>query len=45
MNALTVGTRSIALDKDGYLLDLADWSPQVASALAAVEGIELSPEH
>lgn len=45
MNTLTVGTHSIALDKDGYLLDLADWSPQVASALAAVEGIELSPEH
>jgi len=45
MNALTVGTRSIALDKDGYLLNLADWSPEVASALAAAEAIELSPEH
>ncbi|WP_347901009.1 TusE/DsrC/DsvC family sulfur relay protein [Pseudomonas purpurea] len=45
MNALTVGARHIGLDKDGYLLDLDDWSPDVASALAAAEDLELSPEH
>lgn len=45
MNTLTVGTRQIALDKDGYLLDLADWSAQVADALAATEDLQLSAEH
>ena len=45
MNTLTVGTRQIALDKDGYLLDLADWSAQVADALAATEELQLSAEH
>lgn len=45
MNTLTLDGREIRLDKDGYLLDLADWSEQVANALAAREEIELSPEH
>ncbi|MBC3374954.1 TusE/DsrC/DsvC family sulfur relay protein [Pseudomonas sp. SWRI92] len=45
MNALTVGARTLALDKDGYLADRCDWSADVATALAAAEGIELSPEH
>ncbi|MNN49791.1 Sulfurtransferase TusE [compost metagenome] len=45
MNVLTVGARAIELDKDGFLVDLSDWSADVASALAAAEDIELSPEH
>jgi len=45
MNTLTVGTRQIALDKDGYLLDLTDWSAPVADALAATEELQLSAEH
>jgi tRNA 2-thiouridine synthesizing protein E len=45
MNALTVGAHAIELDKDGFLVDLSDWSDEVAAALAAAEGIELSPEH
>ena len=45
MNALTVGARAIELDKDGFLVELSDWSADVASALAAAEDIELSPEH
>ncbi|MBC3361674.1 TusE/DsrC/DsvC family sulfur relay protein [Pseudomonas sp. SWRI154] len=45
MNALTVGERTLALDKDGYLADRRDWSADVATALAAAEGIELGPEH
>lgn len=43
MNALNVGERAIALDKDGYLADRDDWSVEVATALAAAEDIELSP--
>ncbi|RON08689.1 sulfurtransferase TusE [Pseudomonas brassicacearum] len=45
MNSLTVGARRIDLDKDGYLVDLGDWSTEVAAALAATEELELSPEH
>ncbi|HEX4549415.1 TusE/DsrC/DsvC family sulfur relay protein [Pseudomonas sp.] len=45
MNSLTIGGRAIALDKDGFLVDLDDWSHDVASALAAAEEIELTAEH
>ncbi|WP_065616034.1 TusE/DsrC/DsvC family sulfur relay protein [Pseudomonas moraviensis] len=45
MNSMNVGARAIELDKDGFLVDLSDWSAEVASALAAAEDIELTPEH
>ncbi|MVW75887.1 TusE/DsrC/DsvC family sulfur relay protein [Pseudomonas xionganensis] len=45
MNHLTVHDQTVALDKDGYLLNLADWSETVAESLAQREGIELSAEH
>jgi tRNA 2-thiouridine synthesizing protein E len=45
MSTLTVGERTLELDKDGYLADLNDWSTEVASALAAAEALELTPEH
>ena len=34
-----------ALDADGYLLELAHWSPDVARALAHARGIELEDAH
>ncbi|MBV4457803.1 TusE/DsrC/DsvC family sulfur relay protein [Pseudomonas sp. COR58] len=45
MKTLTVGARAIELDKDGFLVDLGDWSAEVAAALAAAEDIELTPDH
>ncbi|MBF7731443.1 TusE/DsrC/DsvC family sulfur relay protein [Pseudomonas sp. N040] len=45
MNALIAAGKTVALDKDGYLLDLQDWSPAVANALAARESMELSEAH
>ncbi|MBC2656545.1 TusE/DsrC/DsvC family sulfur relay protein [Pseudomonas sp. MSSRFD41] len=45
MSTLTLGGRAIELDKDGYLVDLADWSAEVALALAATEELQLGPEH
>ncbi len=35
----------LQLDKDGFLLNLQDWSPVVAEQLAGNEGISLSAEH
>ena len=45
MNTLTVGARTLELDKDGYLVDLNDWSTEVANALASAEELELTDEH
>ncbi|WP_460135517.1 TusE/DsrC/DsvC family sulfur relay protein [Pseudomonas sp. S1_E04] len=45
MNTLTVGERRLELDKDGYLVNLDDWSPDVANALAAAEALALTPAH
>lgn len=45
MSTLTVDGKSIALDQDGYLLELDDWNPAVAEALAAREDIVLGAEH
>ncbi|MBA1200601.1 TusE/DsrC/DsvC family sulfur relay protein [Pseudomonas capeferrum] len=45
MNDLTVDDRSIALDKDGFLVDLNDWSPEVAEALAQREQLLLTSDH
>lgn len=45
MSNLVVAGHSIALDKDGYLVELADWSPAAAEALAASEELQLTAEH
>ncbi|OZB33123.1 MAG: sulfurtransferase TusE [Pseudomonas sp. 34-62-33] len=45
MSTLNVAGREIALDKDGYLVDLQDWSRPVAEALAAADELQLSDEH
>ncbi|TWC28847.1 tRNA 2-thiouridine synthesizing protein E [Pseudomonas sp. SJZ079] len=45
MTQLIVDGRSIALDKDGYLVNLDDWSEAVATALAQQDTLNLSAEH
>ncbi len=45
MKHLQVDGRAIALDQDGYLAELADWSVAVAHALAEEEGLTLTEEH
>ncbi|MGO2133112.1 MAG: TusE/DsrC/DsvC family sulfur relay protein [Halomonas sp.] len=42
---LSVAGRQVALDPEGYLVDLSDWSQDVAQALAAEEGMCLEAEH
>ena len=45
MSMLQLDGREIALDKDGYLVALADWSPAAAEALAGLEELQLTAEH
>ncbi|WP_263142035.1 TusE/DsrC/DsvC family sulfur relay protein [Pseudomonas sp. RIT-PI-AD] len=45
MNALMVAGHPVELDADGYLVNLADWSPAVAEALAQREAMALQAEH
>lgn len=42
---ITVAGKNIAVDKDGYLINLDDWSPAIAAQLALQESIELRSEH
>lgn len=36
---------NVELDKNGFLVNLDDWNPEVAESLAAAEGIQLSKAH
>jgi tRNA 2-thiouridine synthesizing protein E len=36
---------AVALDQEGFLRDLADWTPELAALLARAEGIDLSTRH
>lgn len=42
---LRVGDRWVSTDSEGYLLHLDDWSEDFARALAAQEGLVLTPAH
>ena len=45
MKNLEIAGREIPLDKEGFLRNLDDWTPDVAAALARTEGIELTEAH
>ncbi|WP_312601119.1 MULTISPECIES: TusE/DsrC/DsvC family sulfur relay protein [Pseudomonas] len=36
---------ALNIDKEGYLLDLEDWSVEIAEELALREDLSLTPEH
>ena len=42
---LTIENQQYALDPEGYLVNMDDWSPDVAEALAHEEDITLTEEH
>ena len=42
---ITIDQQTIHLDKEGFLKDLNQWSPQVAEQLADNEGISLTTKH
>ena len=42
---ISVGGRAIETDEEGYLLNLSDWTEEVARGMAQAEGVELTPAH
>lgn len=44
-NELLLNDHSIPLDKEGYLRNLNDWNPQIASQLANLEEVKLTELH
>ncbi|MEQ5802092.1 TusE/DsrC/DsvC family sulfur relay protein [Halomonas sp. H10-9-1] len=42
---LSLANRDVPLDPEGYLVNMGDWSAEVAERLAEEEGIALSEEH
>ncbi len=43
--SIEVNGKLLKTDKEGYLLDLSQWEPAVAEAMALADGQELTPEH
>jgi len=39
------GGERVSVDEKGYLTDYRDWTPAVALAMAAADGVQLTPEH
>ncbi len=45
MATITIAGKNIEVDEDGYLVNLEDWTEEVANGLAASEQIQMSPNH
>lgn len=45
MATMEMAGKQIEVDEDGYLVNLDDWSEEVANALAASEHVEMGPNH
>jgi len=43
--AITVGEKSLETDEEGYLVNLSDWSEEVANEIAKAEKVEMTPNH
>ncbi len=45
MTTININNEEIETDEEGYLLSLSDWTPEIATFMAAQEDIELSDNH
>ena len=45
MSTIDVAGKSIETDEEGYLVDLSDWSEDVAGEIAKTENIDMSDSH
>ena len=44
-HSLEINANQYDIDEEGFLLDISDWSREVALGMAARDGVELEPEH
>ncbi|HYB52100.1 MAG TPA: TusE/DsrC/DsvC family sulfur relay protein [Burkholderiaceae bacterium] len=45
MGTISVGDKNFETDEEGYLVNLGDWSEDVANHIAESENIEMTPNH
>lgn len=45
MPTIEVNGKTIEVDEEGYLVNLSDWSEEVAEFLAKEEKVEMTPNH
>ena len=45
MGTITMQDKQLETDEEGYLVNLADWTEDVAGEIAKAENIEMSPSH
>ncbi len=43
--AIEVGGKTLETDEEGYLVNLADWTEDVANAIAKAENVDMSGNH
>jgi dissimilatory sulfite reductase related protein len=43
--SIEVSGKSYETDEEGYLVNLSDWSEEVADAIAKQENVEMTPNH
>ena len=43
--AIEVGGKNVETDEEGYLVNLADWSEDIAGIIAKQENLEMTPNH
>lgn len=45
MATISVEGKELEVDEEGYLVNLDDWFPEVASAMAAIDEVEMGDDH
>jgi len=45
MSTISVGDKNFETDEEGYLVNLGDWSEDVANHIAQSENIDMTPNH
>jgi tRNA 2-thiouridine synthesizing protein E len=45
MSTLDVNGKNVEVDEEGYLMNLGDWSEDVANFIAKQEGLDMSENH
>lgn len=45
MGTITVEGKDLEVDEEGYLVNLGDWFPEVATVMAGIDEVELGDDH